>query len=106
MITIKLPYVITLIFESLDDENKYYLDELNNYLNNPIMKMIIQLEKNNDYIIKPFDKWYYSVDRKKLFFKIRHNCESNLVDHEIDKIRSYSNKLINQKNISLSIDKK
>lgn len=105
-ITINLPYVITFVFESLDDENKYYLEELNNYLNNPIMKMIIGLEKNNDYVIKPFDKWYYSDDGKKLFFKIRHNCESNLVDHKIEKISSYSNKLINQKNISFSIDKK
>lgn len=53
---VKLPYVIIFIFEFVDDENKYYLEELNNYLNNPIMKMVIQLEKNNDCIIKPFDK--------------------------------------------------
>ena len=43
---------------------------------------------------------------KKLFFKIRHNSESNLVDHEIEKISTYSNKLINQKNISFSVNKK
>lgn len=105
-ITIKTPYIITFIFESNDDENKYYLEELNNYLNNPIMKMIIQLEKNNNFVIKPFDRWYYSDDKKKIFFKIKHNCESTLVEHEIDKIVSYSNKLLNHKNISFQVIKK
>lgn len=104
-IKINLPYIITILFEVYIDEDIYYLEELNNWMSQPIMKLIIKLEKNSSWIIKPFDKWYYSSDIKKIFFKLRHNCETNLLDYELEKITIYSKDLIKSKNISFNIIK-
>lgn len=105
-ITIKLPYTVVLKFESNDDEHAYYLKELNNWLCEPIMKMIIKLENNSNCVIKPFDKWYLSPNNRSIFFKLRHNCETNILDNELEKITTISNNLIKSKNISFCVVKK
>jgi endonuclease/exonuclease/phosphatase family metal-dependent hydrolase len=106
VLTIDLPYTVIFNFESLDDENMYYLEELNSFMNMVMVKLVIKLEKNTDSIIKPFNKWYYSDNNKKLYFKLRHNCNSNILDHEIDKIKNYAENIIDSKNISFCILKK
>lgn len=104
-ININLPHIITMVFEAHTDEDIYYLEELNNWMSQPIMKLIIKMEKNSSWVIKPFDKWHYSTDKKKLLFKLRHNCETNLLDHELEKISLYSKDLIKSKNISFNVVK-
>ena len=105
-LTIKLDKTIVLSFNTTEEEDVFYLEEINNMMNTVIIKILIKLEKFSDGIIKLFDKWYYTENKKGIYFKIRYNSDASIIDHELEKLSDYANNLINTKNISFSILKK
>ena len=105
-LTIKLDKIIVLSFNAVDKEDMFYLEEINNMMNVVIIKILIKLEKFSDDIIKLFDKWYYTKNKKGIYFKIRYNSDASIIDYELEKLSDYANNLINTKNISFSIIKK
>lgn len=103
---IKLDKIIVLSFNAVDKEDMFYLEEINNMMNVVIIKILIKLEKFSDDIIKLFDKWYYTENKKGIYFKIRYNLDASIIDYKLEKLSDYANNLINTKNISFSIIKK
>jgi endonuclease/exonuclease/phosphatase family metal-dependent hydrolase len=105
-LTIILPHIINFYFKSCDEASREYFEELNNFMSAMITKFVIRIEKNTNSIVKPHDKWYLSDNNENLYFRIRHNCESNLIDHETDKIKNYAESLIESHNITFHVIKK